>query len=67
MVRPITVIKGVKSGLECIEPMGIKFPEESFVLHNNLKTFTPIGSGGTHGGIVVKALCYKPAGRRFNS
>jgi hypothetical protein len=25
--------------------MGIKFPEESFVLHNKLKTFTPIGSG----------------------
>jgi hypothetical protein len=35
----------MKRGLDCIEPMGIKFPEQSFVLRNNLKTFTPIGSG----------------------
>jgi hypothetical protein len=28
--------------------MGIKFPDESFVLHNILKSFTPIGSGKSY-------------------
>jgi hypothetical protein len=29
--------------------------------------FTTLPVMGAHGGIVVKALCYKPAGRGFNS
>jgi hypothetical protein len=28
--------------------MGIKIPEQSFVLHNILKTFTPVGSGQSY-------------------
>ena len=44
-VRPITAIKGVKGGPDCLEPTGIKFPEESFVFQIILKTFTPVGSG----------------------
>ena len=28
---------------------------------------TELKSWGARGGVVVKALCYKPAGRRFNS
>ena len=37
----------MKRGLNCIELVGTKFPEQSFVLHNILKTFTHIGSGQT--------------------
>jgi len=47
VVQPIIAIKGVKRRLDCIEQMGIKFPEQSFVLHNILKTFAHTGSGQT--------------------
>jgi hypothetical protein len=38
----------MKRGRDCIEPMGIKFPDESSVFHKNPKTFTPIGSGQSY-------------------